>query len=808
MVHVGSRLMGKLEGQSSNHSAGARGAWVFRSISLLAVLAATSTVSAFAQTASPTDAAAAAGTGGQEIGAAEGQVTDSQETGIADIVVTAEKRTSVVQRTALSVSVLDSADLTKNAVSNVSDLASIAPSLSIARNNNGTVIVIRGVSSRDVTQVGDPAVSLTIDGFNLQRASGLDSVMFDLERVEVLRGPQGTLLGRNATGGAVNIITAKPLDRFAAYIGGEFGNFSTIGFNGMLNIPVSDTLSLRASFQTKDHNGYRNNAPAENADDQHSRAARLHVLFKPTPRLRLLLTGEYAEDNSNGPAINGIPIRFYTSANVPNGFIPGDIDFSRPDRSNANDRFAMPPGGYLRYKIWNIRAQADYDLGFATLTYQGGYRHMDYARRGILGGAGRQQNYSFVQTEDLPSWNHELRLASNGDTPFRWQIGGFYFQEKNRFYNEFVDYPGAESISGTPTRLQLFSDPDIIARARAVFGQASYEFLPGLRIEAGARYSEDRKYRTSTTISTNIATYLATRCDLTNSCVYTTQVVPQLAESSKTTYHAAINYQATPSNLLYAKFDTGYKAGGFSTVEYFPETVRAFEIGSKNRFFNNTLQVNLSAYLYQYSNQQVNQTQVDPSNGGVRNLILNAGQSRYKGVEADIQWQPTPDDRLSLYVAYNQGRYVDFATSASGQLLRLAQIEGAAVPVTASTFNYQLAGKRPPQAPDWSLNAGYEHDFHVFGGTLTPRIQTHYESASFFSFYNLALDKQDAYFKTDFLLSFTPENRAWLLSGYIRNIENKLILANVQSPPSTTFNSYREQYQMPRSYGLIMKYTW
>ncbi len=728
--------------------------------------------------------------------------------GIGDIVVTAEKRTSVAQKTAISMSVLGTDQLVKNAVTNVSDLASVAPSLSIARNNNNTVIVIRGVSSRDVTQVGDPAVSLSIDGFNLQRASGLDGVMFDLERVEVLRGPQGTLLGRNATGGAVNIITAKPVDRFAAYVSGELGNFRMYGTSGMINIPVAEGFAVRAAFQTRDRDGYRDNAPAKDADDQHSRAARLSMLFNPTSRLKVLLTGEYVEDNNNGPAINGMPLQFYNASNVPAGFIVGDINFSKPDRSGANDGFAMPPGGDLKYKIWNVRSQIDYNFDFATLTYQGGYRHMDYARTGILGGAGRQANYAFIQTEDLPSWNHELRLSSNGDTAFRWQFGGFYFKEKNKFYNEFVDFPGAASLYGTPVRLQLFSDPDIVARARAVFGQASYELIPGLRIEAGARHSQDRKYRTATTISQNIATYLATRCDLTNSCVYSTVVVPQLSKSKKTTYHAAVNYQISPQHLLYAKYDTGYKAGGFSQIEYFPETVTAYEIGAKNRFFDNTLQVNVSAYLYDYSNQQVNQTQIDPATGGVRNVILNAGKSRYKGVEADILWQPTPEDRLSIYGAYNHGRYVDFATSASGQLLRLAQLEGAAVPITATTFNYQLAGKRPPQAPDWSFNVGYEHDFAAFGGTLTPRLQTHYESKSYFSFYNLELDKQGGYHKSDFILSFTPEDKRWLLSAYVRNIEDKLILANVQSPPSTTFNAYREQYQAPRTYGLTVKYNW
>ncbi|WP_313807071.1 TonB-dependent receptor domain-containing protein [Sphingobium sp.] len=733
--------------------------------------------------------------------------------GLAEIVVTAEKRPSVAQKTAISISVVDSETLAKAGVANLADLASVAPSVSFAQNNVATIVSVRGISSRDATESGDPAVSVSIDGFNLQRAVGLNTAMFDLERVEVLRGPQGTLLGRNATGGALNIITAKPKDEFAAYVGGEVGNYSTFATKGMVNIPVNDWLKLRASFQTRDHDGYRDNAPGSDADDQQARAARLHLLIEPTSRLKILLTGEYAQDHNNGPAVRGIPLEYYTAANVPAGFLVGDVDYSEPPRGNAKS-FAMPAGSYLKYKIWSIRGEIDYDLDFATLTYQGGYRHNDFERLGILGGGygTATQNWSFLQTEKLPSWNHELRLSSNGNGPFKWQFGGFYFQEKNDFTNDFIDFPYSPSLSGKAERLTLFRYPDILARAKAVFGQASYEVLPGLTFELGARYSKDRKSRTAIVTSTSLPTYLSTRCYLTNSCVYSTSITPQKAISSKTTYHAAANYQITPRNMVYAKFDTGYKAGGFSTLgSYDPETIKAYEIGSKNRFFGNTLQVNLSAYLYDYSNQQVGQAVV--TSAGVGSLIVNAGSSRYKGVEMDVTWQPTGRDRINAYVGYNHGRYRNFATSVSGQLLRLAQIEGAAIPVLAPNgsvagYNYQLAGKTPPQSPDWTVNFGYEHDFDVFGGTLTPKFQTHYESKSYFSFYNLGLDKQDGYHRSDAVLTFEPEGKKWQISAFVRNIENKLILANVQSPPNTTFGTYREQYQAPRTYGLSFTHNW
>ncbi len=732
--------------------------------------------------------------------------------GIGDIVVTAEKRPSVLQKTAISISAIGSEKLAENGVANLSDLTALAPSVSFSLFNVATIVSIRGVSSRDASETGDPAVSISIDGFNLQRAIGLNAAMFDLDRVEVLRGPQGTLLGRNATGGAINLITAKPKDHFEAYAGADVGNYSTYGSKGMVNIPLTDNLQVRAAFQTRDHNGYRDNQLGTDYDDQHNRSFRVSAAYQPTPRLSILLTGEYTREDSNGPAINAIGLNYYTADNVADGYVAGDVDYTRPSLNQHS--FAQVPGGYMRYNVWGIRSQIDYDMDFATLTYQGGYRHMDFNRAGVLGGVmgGASQNYSFITKEETPSWNHELRLSSNGNGPFKWQFGGYYFQEKNDVTNDFVDYPGSDGLYGDPVLLARYYYPDIKAEAKALFGQASYEIVPDLTFELGARYSHDEKSRHNITTTTNFGTYASSGCGYTDSCSYTTTNLAQSASSSKTTWHVGLNYQLTAQNMLYAKFDTGYKAGGFNNSDqYYPETIKAYEIGSKNRFFNNTLQVNLDAYYYDYSNQQVTQTVVTATTIG--SMILNAGSSTYKGAEADILWQPTMSDRFNFYVGYNDAKYKNFATSVSGQLLRLAQLNNAAVPVYDSdgsvvSYNYQLKGNRPPQAPMWTINAGYEHDFMVFGGTLTPRVQTHFESKSYFSFYNLPLDRQDSYTKTDATITFKPESENWTLSAYVRNIENTVILANSASPPSTFFGTYRYQYAAPRTYGMSFTYNW
>jgi iron complex outermembrane receptor protein len=751
---------------------------------------------------------------------ANAQEAAPQETkatsGLSEIVVTAEKRPNTEQKTSIAMTVLTADALAKNGANNLADLAQLAPSVAIAMSGAATIVTVRGVSSRDTSEIGDPAVSINLDGFTLQRALGLNQSMFDLERVEVLRGPQGTLLGRNATGGAISLVTAKPVPHvFKAYAGAEAGSYGTFNTKGMINVPVNDWLTARASFQTQDHSGYRNNAPSENGDDEHARSGRLHLLAKPTDRLSILVTGEYSENHGVGPVVQAMALNYYTAANVPAGFSVGDPSLGTPNRTPQ--AYAIAPGSYLKTASWNYRAQVDYDLGFANIAYLGGYRRLHVSRRTLLGGAygTDRQNFTFGQTENLPSWNHELRLSSKPGGALKWQLGGFYFQEKNNLNTQFQDYPGQQSISGSPFLLQNYIYPDILSKSKAVFGQASYEFLPGLSAEYGMRYSTDEKHRYGYNTVTNLSNYLTTKCWQTNSCVFvTTQqnasnpAATTRISGSQVTYHGALNYQITPHNLAYVKFDTGYKAGGFTDLApYAPEKNQAWEVGFKNRFLDNRLQLNVDAFLYNYSNQQVSQVVINPATGAIATQIVNAGHSRYKGVEADLVFQPEPDTRLNAYVGWLHARYTDFQVGVSGFLLEAAKVANAAVPV-GTGYNWQLAGHAPPQAPDWTFNMGLEHDIHLWNGTLTPRIQTHIETKSYFTAYNLGATMQPTYTKSDFTLNFAPEGKAWNVQFYVRNLENSTILSNAGDPNTGTYASVTAQYQAPRTVGGAFTVNW
>lgn len=680
--------------------------------------------------------------------------TDTVEEGVlAEVVVTAEKRASSEQKTPIAMSVFSSEQLQKNGVGNLSDLTAIAPSVSIGKGNATSVVTIRGVSSRDTTETGDPAVAISVDGFYFQRAIGLADSMFDLERVEVLRGPQGTLYGRNATGGAINFITAKPTKEFEGKASVAFGNYDLVSTEAALNLPLSDRVQMRASFFTRSHDGYRDNGPARSGDDSDAKAARLHLLMEPTDQLTALLTAEFAELGGIGPAVYGTPLVFDGAGGVVHGVRPLPDDAKRWPMSD--------PTGFMDSTSKSLRWKLDYDLGFADITYFGGYRRLDYHALTDLDGTDTGAFY-FQANEQPRTWNHELRLSSQGDAPLTWQVGAFYFEEKNDLLTYFQNY----FVADPPANLFIFEYPDIVAKSTAVFGQAGYRLTDALQVEAGVRYTEDEKHRAG-------------------SLNYGSGVLLQDAssDSSKPTYHAGVNWQLTPDNLLYAKYDTGYKAGGFTdAAPYDPETITAYEIGAKNRLLGNTVQLNVASFYYDYKDQQINQF-IDG-----RSFIRNAGASEIYGLEVDGSALLSDADRVDGYVGYLHAEFTDFL-------------------LAVGSANMQLAGNHPPQSPGWSANLGYQHRFDLPGGSaLTARVQSRYEDTSYLTVYNFPNSRQESYTRSDAIVTYEPSDAQWSIEAYGRNLENSRVFTASQE--NGLWGTYNYQFTDPRTYGVRVSVNW
>jgi iron complex outermembrane receptor protein len=687
-------------------------------------------------------------------------------TALDEVVVTAQHRAENAQSTPIAIAVYNGEALQRAGITNIAGLAVVAPDVSLATSEGQSVITVRGISSRDTTENGDPAVTVNVDGFYMNRAYGLNANLYDIERIEVLRGPQGTLNGRNSVGGALNIVTSKPVDHFAAETSLEYGNYASLNLQGMVNVPLTDQVQVRAAFLSASHDGYRNNAPQKAGDGQDDKSARVQVAFEPISNLKGLLTAQYTSQDGTGDVLQYIPF-IYTATGALNHGMPPGIN---------SEKFPLGTQPFVRMRGYQFRGQLAYDVGGVEVTAIGGYDRTNYAQ-GVdqtLPGITKTA-YQWNPTQKPNTYNAEIRVASKSEGPFQWQVGGFYFAERAHLRSgDVAPLPGGgyNEYFGFVYRTKQTSE--------AGYAQASYQLTPELKLTGGFRFTHDSKSESG---------YFG---DLTGGVVYGGGAGS--GSSSKATIHLAADYALTARNMVYAKYDTGYKAGGFNIggSSYDPETVKGFEVGSKNRFFENTLQLNVAAYYYDYTKQQV-ATYAFLSSGQPVQLTQNAGASRIYGAEADLTYKLPAIGALDLSASYLHARYTDFLSIASPSDPK-------------ASGNVQLAGNRPPQAPTWSLGVGLEHTWDVLGGSLTGRIQAKAQSASYFSFYNFADTRQKAYAMSDAFVTYEPAEGRWKVSAFVRNLGDKVVFKDAEE--SQYAGAYGYEFFPPRTYGVRLEFSW
>jgi iron complex outermembrane recepter protein len=689
-----------------------------------------------------------------------------------EIVVTAQHKEENAQSTPIAMSVYTADAVKQNNIVDMASLSTFAPDVNFSTSEGTPIITIRGISSQDVTENGDPAVAVNTDGFYVNRPYGLDATIYDIDRIEVLRGPQGTLNGRNAIGGAINVVTAQPTDTFAAYTSLSYGNYNALTFQGMVNLPISDILQMRLAFMSVSHDGYRNNAPQPDADDADDKSGRVEVAFEPFENFRGVVTLQFTNEGGEGDALQNIPY-IYTSTgalnrNLPPGINPYTFPIATLPSLSLDDR--------------QTRFNFTYDLGGILLTALGGYDHMEWHHASDESSAINVPPVnSFIQNEFPDTFNGELRAASKGDGPFQWQVGTFYFRE----ISHLVSYNGAPTAEGTYTPYFGFVYATN-SRSVAGYAQASYLLTSDLKLTAGVRYTSDSKGETGY--------YGDLAVGPSSGYAYQSGA----SSSTKTTYHLALDYNVTAKNLVYGKVDTGYKAGGFNFggAPYNPETVTAFEVGSKNRFLDDTLQWNADAFLENDNGQQVSTTAF-LSNGLAQVLIENAGKAKIWGAETDFIYKVPYLGTLNATVDYLHARYTDFISVADPS-------------DPTAHGNVQLAGNTPPQSPALSAQVGLEHGWDAFNGTVTGRIQTKIQSPQNFSFYDYPDTEQKGYSMSDAFLSYEPAHAVsgahWKITAYVKNFTNAAVFSTAQE--DTFAFAYTYQWFPPRTYGLRFETSW
>ncbi|MCJ2182507.1 TonB-dependent receptor [Novosphingobium sp. 1949] len=667
-----------------------------------------------------------------------------------EIVVTAERRETTLQDTPLAITAITGAGLVQQGVRNPVDLASRVPSLQVGTSGQ---VYLRGVGTSNVNEASDPTVAVHVDGVYLARPqSVLAAGFYDVSRVEVLRGPQGTLYGRNATAGSINIITNKPEFDNKAQVAVEVGNYNSLITSGYANLALTDNLAVRASFQTVRHDGYLDSQVKTHpdGDSADSKSFRVQALYDNNDGFTALLRLDRTVDNGIN-TIYGAKTRTL-----------GESEAASTD----DERY--PANNNSLYE--GVSLELNQDVGPGTLTYLGAYRF----------------SHDHKQSEYLPfdgaalfnnrdkTIQQELRYAGTfGPVDF---VGGvFYFHEDNNVQTRFQSGDMYYAFIQNPTKSESI----------AVYGQATVSLTDALRATGGLRYTHDKKSRYG-------AGYLE---DL--DFVVQSQFATNAAEGAwnRVNWKAGLEYDVAPQVMAYAHASTGYKAGGYYDGEgpnntFKPEDITAYEAGVKSRLFGNAVTLNLDGFYYDYKNLQVS-TYADVTGSGAQSQVtLNAGKARSYGIEGALNAALTKADRLDVQIGLLHATYTSFYLEGGDEF------SGSGNPV-------DYTGNKLAKSPGMTLNAGYEHDFEIFSGVLTLRAQTHYESSKYLDYHNFASTYQGGFTRSDVIATFKPDAASWSLSAYVRNIENNRPWIDLIPRSATVADG---NVGAPRLYGARLTY--
>jgi len=696
---------------------------------------------------------------------------------ITEVLVTATRREESAQKAPVTVVALDSEKLAQDGVNGITGLTGEVPNLNVDANG---MIFLRGIGSTDTREEGDPTTAAYMDGVYLapywaERALGF----YDVERVEVLEGPQGTLFGRNSTAGAINFITRQPkLGVTEGSASVSVGNYQSLLATGVLNIPLGQTIALRAAFESDTHDFYEpsrqiSNAGFNNAD---RKAGRVSVKWTPNEALTVLLRGDFEQDDSlpgnfaTGYTTNGHPTDFHS-----------DIAFQGTNHSHY--------GG--------LSVEADWRVGPGTLT-------------ALV--SDRTSNFNYITAYQIlnqtPMKQHidgnvqqgELRYAGISGN-FKYVVGLFHFHE----VLDPVDASFPDVFTFTTPADAGINAYEFIEKedSNAAYGQVTYSITSRFRVTGGLRYSDDSKFRTGQggEVFFPTGSYLVNPTQFpSNPAIIlgpyspvTVPGIPNYADISwkKTDWKAGFEYDLGRDSFVYANASTGFKDGGYNdaitpnkNLTFNPEVIREYEIGSKNQFLDHKLQINGDIFYYNYSQLQVSGVSFIPY-AAPQAITFNSGRARSLGADLSLIAAPTSKDRLDFSLGLLSAKYTNFDLPL-----------GDAFHTGAVSYS----GNPLQSAPRYTATLGYAHRFELGqSGALTPHLQTRYTGHQSMNYTNFAVAQQGGYSKTDLTLTYNPHQGSWWLQGYVRNIENRVVYSYVQ-PNSLTSAGY--SLADPRTWGM------
>ena len=686
----------------------------------------------------------------------------AQEQGLEEVIVTARKREERMQDVAVAVSAMNTTELERRFSSDLQGFANAAPNVIIDDLQQGpgspAAIAIRGIGATDVEKNFDPTVGVVLDGIFIGSNSGSMIKALDLQGMEILRGPQGTLFGRNAIAGVINVTRRRPnTEALGGQVRLGYGNYNDMAADGYLNVPVGDTFAFKVNAAYHSNDGYvQNTTLHRTTGDLEYKTGGVSFLWKPTEAIDLYYRYDKGDQTQDTPSINNnaqpnqVFCFFYQQCAV-NVHTPQAGD-PRKSVSNGFDSNAFfKTDMHVFDATWRVAEgyQLDYLFGYFK-TDEEVYQDWDGTPLTL---------YHTDRPAKYDQQSHELRLTHASDSKLSYTVGMYYWDSKYRIdllsYIGFIDFlcfaNGGDAEACGPLSGFVANVPQSVeqtTKSYAGFFEADWAFTDALKLTVGGRYTNDKKE--SGVEDPAFQDQLDT---LGGSFSH-----PFHKSWSEFTPKVNVSYKFTPDVMGYALYTRGFRAGGFSGrpgtyqaagTAYNPETVDNFELGMKSEWMDHRVRFNAAAYFMKYNDKQEEQSYPLSSGTGQQTLVLNASSAELKGAEFELLVAPVDGLTIAATLGLLDAKYKNFTDPVSG----------------ADLTKYDL--RRAPKF-NWTLEPIYT--WPMLGGDVTARASWHYVDTMQLTFFNSKQTENGPQDIVDASLSYLWKNT--MVNLYGTNLTN------------------------------------
>jgi iron complex outermembrane receptor protein len=672
-------------------------------------------------------------------GAAQAQTTAEASTAIEEVIVTAQKRAENLQDVPISIAAVPATALDRGGVQTIDGLQRLAPGLNISAIGSGFVsyTYIRGAGTNVIDSGSDPSVAYFMDEVYLSGTAGLQSDLLDVERIEVLKGPQGTLFGRNAAAGAISIISKRPESEFNAYVSGDAGNYDFFAIRGGVTGPLTEdgAWRFRLAGAHRERGAYTTNPAGRDPGDIDNYTARGQVEYQGE-KLMVRLSGDVFTSD------NGMTNHFLSTTAV-TGFLSPEAGARLPTDQSFFRRY-YDVDGFEKQDTQSLTARIEYELPFATLTSITGWRDNQFKRLQDQDGS-LADGYALGTDQNDITISQEVRLSGDNG-PFRW-IAGLYFYHGMTDRRDTIDSGPDFAVPALRSSLGTYGQ-NIDTKSYALFGQATYDLTDQFAITLGGRYTKDKKVSDQATDPFGPVG------------AYFVKLTPEWDSFDPA---LTLEYKATDDIMVYASARQGFKSGGFQSLPgslalastvYDPERVRAYELGAKSQWWEGRLTANVALFRADIDDQQILRI---PSAG--LTIIDNAGKTRTKGVDVALTARPVSALRVDFNATFQHARFREYLSN-----------------------GVSFAGKHQLRSPDRQISIVAEYTVPVGEvGDILLHGEYAYQSKVFFDAANTSSMNayQPGYGLVGGRIIFRPAKGDWDFAVWGKNLGDKRYFRNV-----------------------------